>query len=121
MIDTRILVSFEPEYRAYESSIAKAIRRHRPYASVSTAGPEEFEAEVTRLDPHLVICGRFDSEPPSGRPAWVMFHSFDPRAIADICLDGEYSEANNPGLGELLSIVDETERLSQEKRLLGGC
>jgi hypothetical protein len=121
VVDTRVLVSFEPEYRAYESAIAKAIRRHRPYAQVSTAGPGGFEAEVARVDPHLVISGRLDAEPPSVGPAWVRFHALEPEAIVGLCLDGEYSEANNPGLGELLSIVDETERLSREKLRLGGC
>ena len=41
--------------------------------------------------------------------------------MAAICLDGEYWESYNPGLDELLSIVDETERLARTKRDLGDC
>jgi hypothetical protein len=86
-----------------------------------TTEPEEFETEITRLDPHLVICSQPNMVPPNSRSAWVEF-SLDPEQLTTtICLDGEYSEADNPGLEELLSIVDETEKLAKKKRNLGDC
>lgn len=120
MVTTRILVAFEPGYHVYQSAIASALQKHRPHIKVTTAEPEEFETEIIRFDPHLVICSRPNTVPPSSKAAWVEF-SLDPEQSTIICLDGEYSEAANPGFEELLSIVDETERRAQTKRNLGDC
>ncbi len=121
VIESRILVALEPRYRVYQSAIASVIQEFRPHIEVATAEPEEFEAEVARLDPDLVIYSRPNTVPPGSRPAWIEFFFLDPDLLAVTCLDGEYSESNNPGLDELLSIVDETERLARTKRNLGNC
>lgn len=118
---TRILVAFRTEYRVYQCAIASAIRTHRPHTQVAVAEPNEFEAEMERLDPHLVICSPPNAVPPDSKSAWVGFYSLDPEVLAAICLDGEYSESHNPGLGELLSIVDEAERLARMKSDPGAC
>jgi hypothetical protein len=88
---------------------------------VAVAEPNEFEAEMERLDPHLVICSPPNAVPSDSKSAWVGFYSLDPEVLAAICLDGEYSESHNPGLGELLSIVDEAERLARMKSDPGAC
>ncbi len=120
MVTTRILVAFEPGYHVYQSAIASALQKHRPHTTVMTAEPEEFETEMMRLDPHLVICSRPNNIPPNSKAAWVKF-SLDPEQSTIICLNGEYSEADNPGFEELLSIVDETERRAQTKCNLEDC
>ena len=119
----RVLVTFDGRHRVYQDTISRAIREYRPHVEVATAELGEFEAEMACLDPHLFICGRPNTGSPNGRPArpaWVEVPS-DPDQLAAICLDGEYSESGNPGLNELLRIVDETERLAWEKRDLGNC
>lgn len=45
----------------------------------------------------------------------------DPERLAEICIDGQSFETTNPALDELLSVVDETERLARTKRELGDC
>lgn len=121
MVGTRVLVAFRASHRVYQDAIAEAIREHRPHIEVATAGPEEFEAELGHFDPHLVICSPPNTVPPNPRPAWVEFFSLDPELLASICLDGEYYESDNPGLDELLSVVDEAGRLAQTKDELGNC
>jgi hypothetical protein len=121
MVGTRVLVAFKASHRVYQDAIAEAIRERRPHIEVMTAGPEEFEAEMGRFDPHLVICSLPNTVPPNPRPAWVEFFSLDPELLAAICLDGEYYELDNPGLDELLSVVDEAGRLAQTKAELGNC
>ena len=87
---------------------------------MATAEPGEIETEIARFDPYLVSCSRLNTVPLNSRPAWVEF-PLDADQLAAICLDGEYWESYNPGLDELLSIVDETERLARTKRDLGDC
>ena len=45
----------------------------------------------------------------------------DPNKLAEICVAGQHSETPNPALEDLLSVLDETERLARAKRKLGDC
>jgi hypothetical protein len=91
-----------------------------PRTEVATAEPGEFETEIAHFDPYLVISSRSNMIPPNSKPAWVEF-PLNPDQLAAICLHGEYWESYNPGLDELLSILDETESLARTKRDLGDC
>ena len=68
VIKTRILVAFEDSYHVYQSAIANAIREHRPHTKVATAESGEFETEIARFDPYLVICSRPNTVPPNIGP-----------------------------------------------------
>ncbi len=57
---------------------------------------------------------------PNGRPAWFELPP-DPGRLAEICLDGQRSEVDNPALEKLLSVVDDTERLINTKPDPGNC
>ena len=117
----RILVSFEPEYRAYQGAIAASIRILRPHAEVQTTMPDALGEEVERLDPELVICTRPNTVDPGRRPAWVVLPT-DPTQPARICIGGRYSERANPTVEVLLGIVDEVEeQLAEVGDLLLGC
>ena len=76
--------------------------------------------EVARFDPHLVICSEPNPIRSNGRPAWLEL-SPDPERFAELCLDGQRSKTANPGLKELLRVVDETETLIRTKPESGGC
>ena len=117
---TRVLIAFEDEYRTYREFMAGAIRTHRPHIEVVAARLGGLEEEAARFDPHLIICSQPNTVDPGSRPAWVELPP-DPERLAEICLDGERSEVINPALEELLSVVDETERLSRTKHELEGC
>ena len=110
MVETRALVAFEEQYRAYREFIASAIQAYRPHVEVAVARLDILKDEVTSFDPHLVICSQPNTVESNGRPAWVEL-PLDPDQITGICLNGEYSASTNPTLEELLRVVDETERL----------
>ena len=117
---TRVLVSFEDEYRSYRDAIASAIQAYRPRVQVLSSRLGTLRNEVVRFDPHLVVCSRPNTVDPHGRPAWFELPP-DPDRLAEICLDGRRSEVANPALEELLRVVDETERLVHTKSDPGNC
>jgi hypothetical protein len=117
----RILIAYEKSHRLYGYALERAIKARRPHLVVETAdGPEALEAEVERLDPHLVISNHLNTVDRGGRVAWLRL-SHEPDEESDICLDGETSGLVNPRLEELLRIIDETEELVWTGRDLGGC
>lgn len=111
------MVAIEP--RSYREVIGEAIQALRPHHDVVIVESDALEREVGCLNPELVVASQPNTVESNGRPAWIEFRPYDQRTT--ICLDGEYSENANPELAELLSVVDETERLSQTKVKLGGC
>jgi len=88
---------------------------------VKTAQLIEIDAAIESFDPHLVICSHFDGMLANRKHAWVSFSFDSDRLETSICLDGELSESENLELNELLSIMDEAERLTRTKRNLGNC
>jgi hypothetical protein len=100
--------------------MASAVKTHRPHIEVVATELGVLGEAVARFDPQLVICSQPNTVDPGGRPAWVELPP-DPERLAEICLDGERSEVINPALEELLSVVDETEKLTRTRRELGDC
>jgi hypothetical protein len=88
---------------------------------VKTAEFVEIEGAIESFDPHLAICSHFDGMLANGKHAWVSFSFDSDRLKTTICLDGELSESENLELNELLSIMDEAERLTRTRRSLGNC
>ena len=121
--ETRILVAFEDDYRAYADALAKAIRAARPHLNVATAGLEAPQTEVTHLDPHLLICSSLDPifEQEGKLLAWVEL-SVDPHRPSKFCVSGRRWESLNPSLEELLGVIEETEQLLVgSSRRSGAC
>ena len=116
----RVLVVYEDSYRSYGQTIVGAIRGHRPQLEAKLIQVRDLEAEVGRFDPHLVISNRPNSIDPGGRVAWVRL-SDEPDEPSEFCLAGRRWGAQNPGLEEVLAIIDEMEELLREGRDLGGC
>jgi hypothetical protein len=100
--------------------VARSIRALRPHVSVDVAKPADLREEVARLDPVLVVCNRPNDVSPNGRPAWFDLRP-EPDGSGTLCIDGEYSRVPNPAFEELLSAIDEAERLVRTKDELGGC
>ncbi len=106
----RVLVVFEDGYRAYRETIADALRTLRPGAEVTVAEPDAIESEMARINPHLVICGQPEAVDSPRVFAWVELPQ-NPSRHASIRLDGQRTEASNPTLEELLTVVDAAEDL----------
>lgn len=107
---TRNLVAIEP--RAYRTVIGRAIQILRPHLEVTVVEPEDLQAEVARLDPALVISGQPKPATSDGGPAWVAFRPYD-EASAKVCIGGRCAQLYEPKLDDLLSVVDQAERLSK--------
>jgi F420-dependent methylenetetrahydromethanopterin dehydrogenase len=117
----RILLSFEEKYRAYGEAMVGAVRASRPgLEEVALAHLRDLEAELERFDPHLVVSSRPNTLNPGARAAWVLL-SDDPDEPSEVCIDGRHRRMENPGLEEMLEIIDETEKLVRTGRKLRGC
>jgi hypothetical protein len=117
---TRVLVVYEDSYRSYGETMAGTIRGLKPGAEVSLVQARELASEVVRFDPHLVVCNRPNAVDPGGMAAWVQL-SDDPDDPSEFCLAGQRWWAQNPGLEEVLAILDGTEELLREGGSPGGC
>jgi hypothetical protein len=116
LVEIRVLVALEDEYRAYREVIAAGIQVFRPHLEVASTGLDALEEEVARLDPHLVICSLPAGAGCSGRLAWVEL-SLDPSRPSVVCVDGRYSKLHNPTLDALVGIVDDERLLKLQANL----
>jgi hypothetical protein len=107
---TRVLVAVEP--RAYRSAIGSVIQALRPHLEVTVVEPDELHAEVARLEPALVISSQPRPATSDGGPAWVELRLYE-EASARVCIGGRCARLYDPNLYDLLSVVDEAERLSR--------
>jgi hypothetical protein len=83
-------------------------------------GDSGFEPLTSSFDPHLVVYSRPNTFEAGGRAAWVLL-SDDPDEPSGVCIVGRHRKLENPGLEEMLEIIDETEELVRTGRELRGC
>src|SRR5918998_6857450 len=104
----RVLIAYEDSHRSYGGALEGAIRLLRPAVETSLVHADELGSGVEHSDPHLVVSSRPNGADPGGRAAWVKL-SEEPGSLSEVCVGGKRKEAENPGLEELLSVLDETE------------
>jgi hypothetical protein len=110
----RVLVSFEEAYRVYGHIITGAIQGSRPGVETQAVERAALEEVVDQWDPHLVICSPpVPPNPISTREAWVEF-SLDPERPSRVRLGEQRWEPLKLSLEELLSVVDEAEKLVEK-------
>ena len=107
----RILVCLENDYRTYREVIAAGIQILRPHTEVVTAELDDLKEELRQFDPHLVICSLPVTAGYGDIVCWVELSLERPTAPSVVCVDGRYSEHNNPTLEELLRVLDEVDQL----------
>ena len=116
----RVLIAYVDGYRSYGEALERAIRGLRPSVEVSLVQARELGGEVGRLDPHLVVSGKPNTVDPGGRAAWMTL-SEEPEEPSEVCVGGRRRGMENPGMEELLAVLDETEELMRADGELGGC
>jgi len=100
-------VALEDDYRAYREMIAAGLRLLRPGTEVESTTIEALEEELERFDPQVVICSAHEGvQQPEARLAWIEL-SLEPTQPTKISVGGRYLERTNPGVKELLSVIDE--------------
>ena len=107
----RILVCLENDYRTYREVIAAGIQILRPHTEVVTAELDVLKEKVLHFDPHLVICSLPATAGDGDIVCWVELSLENPTQPSVVCIDGRYSEHNNPTLEELLRVLDQVEQL----------
>ena len=107
----RILVCLENDYRTYREVIAAGIQILRPHTEVVTAELDVLKEKVLHFDPHLVICSLPATAGDGDVVCWVELSLENPTQPSVVCIDGRYSEHNNPTLEELLRVLDQVEHL----------
>jgi hypothetical protein len=109
----RLLITAEDEHRAHREVLGAAIKEVRPRLEVTICRFGKFEGELERLEPQMVICGRFRPVQPSDDTlAWVELF-MNPNQPTKIRVGENCWEIDNPSLEDLLSVIDEAERLSR--------
>jgi F420-dependent methylenetetrahydromethanopterin dehydrogenase len=116
----RVLIAYEDPHRVYAEAMRHAIRGLRPGAEVASCGVAELRAGVEGFDPDLVVSSRPNAVDPGGRTAWYVL-SPEPDEPSEVCVGGRRKEVENPGMEELLAIIDETEEVLRAGRGSGGC
>ena len=117
----RVLIVYEDSHRSYGEAMVGAVRASRPgLEEVKLVHLRGLEAELESFDPHLVVCNRPNTIDPGDRAAWVLL-SDDPEEPSEVCINGQHRRLENPGLEEMLTIIDETEGLVGSGHTLRGC
>jgi hypothetical protein len=104
----RALIANEP--RTYREVLVDALRWLRPQAEVSTVEPDDLDAEIGRLRPHLVVCSRVLAAAPAGPLIWVTLYPKGENR-AEIFTAGERITMTNIRFSDLLLIFDHAEVL----------
>jgi len=113
----KIIVAFEKDFRAYQSTLVATFGILRPDAKVVTAEPEKLRAVAKRFEPDIVIGGQFKYEDLLGVPAWIQL-SLDSAHSTKVRMDGHYSEISNPTLDKLLAIIEQVAQLTRTNDLV---
>ena len=116
----RVLIAYGDSHRSYGETLETALRGMRPGVEVSLVRAEELGDEVARLDPHLVVSDRPNGVDPGGRAAWARIPA-DPEEPSEFCVGGRRRPLMNPGLEELLALVDGAEQLLRDGLAPRGC
>ncbi len=106
----RILVANEP--RSYREVIAAALHALRPGIEVITVDPDMLDPEIQRLMPQLVLCSRLTLAVQSYPLSWIMLYPGG-TGTATFSINGQLRPMADVELGDILALVDETERLDQ--------
>ena len=112
-VQTRVLVAFDDEHRAYREVIAAGIRILRPREDVAVSTPAGLEGEIARFDPQVVICVAPSPADTGDRPAWVELDLL-PRRAAKVRVGSRRRELADPTLEDVLRIVDEAEEFVEK-------
>ena len=107
----RILVALKP--RTYREVLALSLHQHRPNAEVLLCPPEVLDRETESFEPHLVVLDDNDGTAPDGlsgvlyRVEILLGASMDAR----ISVDGQAREVKDICIEDLLTVVDEAEKM----------
>jgi hypothetical protein len=104
------LIAIEDSYWSYRDVMAGCLTAMRPRLEVAIASLEDCGERLESFGPHVVICGGQNFARSEGPLVWMdlAFDSAVPlRRQAHIWVDGRCRRMPNPGIEDLISIIDE--------------
>lgn len=107
-----ILIAVEDRHRIYPQAIASTLSILRPHLNVVAAEISELDDESRHRQPIAVLCNR---PAPTEAGSWLVWVelSLNPQIPTKILwLDGQRSDKLNPGIEDLLEVVDRAVELS---------
>ncbi len=111
----RLLISGEDEHRAHREVLGAVIKEVMPRLEVSVCRCGEFEEELERLEPQVVIYCRFRlAEPTDSTLAWVEL-SMGPNQPTKIRVGESRWAVDNPSLEDLFLVIDKVEELARSE------
>lgn len=113
----RVLLANEP--RAYREVLFEALRWRRPGLEVDVAEPGTLDAELERLDPHMVVCSRERGAARGGCLTWVRLYP-EGENLAEIFSAGGRATIVGFKFADFLSVVDGTGFLRRSAEREGG-
>lgn len=95
---------------SYRETIFAALKAARPHFEVLTTGPACLHRELARLSPQVVVCSRVTGLVNREVHAWVeLYPNHAPESF--VSLAGQQSVYPDMTFDDLLSVLDEAERL----------
>lgn len=111
MNGSRILISNELE--SYRQVLAYAFRELRPDIEVFEAEPGDLDRKVLRVRPIFVVCSRATRMVRMHVPNWVELYA-SPGEVSMVRMGGEPVAVDDMKLPQLISLLDEAERLASQ-------
>lgn len=104
----RVLLANEPHI--YREAISEGLMECRPRIETGVVEPEDLDLAVENLRPHLVLSSRVCDGLGDFPLMWVVLYP-EGQNRAEITVAGGRSVREGVRLGDLISLVDEAERL----------
>lgn len=105
-----MLVLLANEPRAYREAFAGGFAALRPHVEAIVVEPDVLDREALRLRPELVVCDRITPTVEAVARSWIELRVEGERLVATSNV-GALPAHTELRLGDLLSIVDQTEEL----------
>jgi len=112
----RVLITVQP--LMYREALALAIHNRRPDIEVLVGSEDSLDGEVERFAPQLLVRNdndRADMERLQGALCWIEILYSD-SLNARVSLDGEVWEIEDISIDDLISLIEQTERLIPDDR-----
>lgn len=101
----RLLIAVEDGHAVYRETIEQYLRAARPDFEVFGVALHEFDTELARLEPRVVVRAGSPTPVPDRPTCWVEL-SLDPGLPTEVRVGDTSRRVLNPSLSDLLAVID---------------
>ncbi len=106
--DPSILIALD--YLLERDALGRAIAHLRPDLNIRQVNPHHLERAAADAHPAMIIASEIAESVRAKTSSWLMLHQ-NGSLYSRVCLDGIEHTNINPGLAEILAIVDDAVRI----------